>query len=335
MSELVFPAGYRPKLTLRETQQAIKLTKDAFQSRLATALRLDRVTAPVILPAGSGLNDDLSGVERKVSFTMKNQPGEAEVVQSLAKWKRAALGRYGYAPGEGIYTDMNAIRRDDECDNLHSLFVDQWDWEKVVTAGQRTLSTLKETVKTIVGVLADVNALITSVYPVLDGEIERNVTFITAEKLLKTFPGLDAKAREQAIVREKKTVCVIGIGDPLSDGRPHDSRAPDYDDWALNCDILLWDGVLETALEISSMGVRVNAESLARQLKAANAEERASLPYHRAVLENRLPFTIGGGIGQSRICMLLLQKAHIGEVQVSVWPADMVKACETHGITLL
>jgi aspartate--ammonia ligase len=184
-------------------------------------------------------------------------------------------------------------------------------------------------------VLADVNALITSVYPVLDGEIERNVTFITAEKLLKTYPGLDAKAREQAIVREKKTVCVIGVGDPLSDGRPHDSRAPDYDDWALNCDILLWDGVLETALEISSMGVRVNAESLARQLKAANAEERASLPYHKAVLENRLPFTIGGGIGQSRICMLLLQKAHIGEVQVSVWPADMVKACETHGITLL
>ena len=335
MSNLIFPAGYRSALNLRQTQQAIKLTKDAFQSRLATALHLDRVTAPVILTAGSGLNDDLSGVERKVSFTMKNQPGEAEVVQSLAKWKRVALSRYGYAPGEGIYTDMNAIRRDDDVDNLHSLFVDQWDWEKVITAEERNLSTLKKTVTAIVGVLADVNALIKSVYPALEGEVNRDVTFITAEQLLRRYPALSQKARENAITREKGTVCLIGIGDPLSNGVPHDSRAPDYDDWTLNCDILVWDDVLETALEISSMGVRVNAESLRRQLSAAGVPERAAFPYHKAILEDRLPFTIGGGIGQSRICMLVLQKAHIGEVQASVWPETMIRDCEAHGIMLL
>ena len=335
MSNLIFPTGYRSALNLRQTQQAIKLTKDAFQSRLATALHLDRVTAPVILTAGSGLNDDLSGVERKVSFTMKNQPGEAEVVQSLAKWKRVALSRYGYRPGEGIYTDMNAIRRDDDVDNLHSLFVDQWDWEKVITAEERTLATLKKTVTAIVGVLADVNALIKSVYPALDAEVRRDVTFITTQELLRRYPALSPKARENAITREKGTVCLIGIGDPLSNGVPHDSRAPDYDDWTLNCDILVWDAVLETALEISSMGVRVNAESLRRQLSAAGVPERAAFPYHKAILEDRLPFTIGGGIGQSRICMLVLQKAHIGEVQASVWPETMIRDCEVHGIMLL
>ncbi len=335
MSNLCFPAGYRSALTLRQTQQAIKLTKDAFQSRLSTALNLDRVTAPVILAAGSGLNDDLSGVERKVHFTMKNQPGEAEVVQSLAKWKRVALSRYGYRPGEGIYTDMNAIRRDDDCDNLHSLFVDQWDWEKVISPEERNLSTLKKTVRTIVGVLADVNTLLKSVYPALDAHIEKDVFFITAEDLLQKYPFLSSKERENRVTKEHGTVCLIGIGRPLSNGQPHDSRAPDYDDWTLNCDILVWDEVLETALEISSMGVRVDEGSLRTQLAAAGVPERAAFPYHKAILENRLPLTIGGGIGQSRICMLVLQKAHIGEVQASVWPENMIRDCESHGIMLL
>ncbi len=326
---------YASKLSVRETQHAIKTVKDAFQTRLAAALNLDRVTAPLIVEAGRGINDDLNGVERKVSFDAKNVGGTIEVVQSLAKWKRMQLAFFGYSAGEGIYTDMNAIRRDDDTDNLHSLFVDQWDWERVIAPEERNREFLHGIVRQIVDTLADVKALIREKYPCLDGEICRDVYFITTAELAEKYPDKSRKEREDLITREHRTVFLEQIGLPLSDGKPHDGRAPDYDDWSLNGDILVWNEVLGCAFEVSSMGIRVDAESLKRQLAAAHAEERSALEYHRGVLEGRYPLTIGGGIGQSRLCMLLLEKAHIGEVQSSIWPLETREELKKQNIFLL
>ncbi len=316
-------APYESKLSVRDTQRAIKTVKDAFQLRLAHALKLDRVTAPVMVEAGRGINDDLSGIERKVVFDTKNVGITVEIVQSLAKWKRMQLGAFGYEVGEGLYTDMNAIRRDDDVDQLHSIFVDQWDWERVISPEMRTREYLHEVVSTIVDVLCDVKEMIRGQYPALTGKIRREVCFITAKELEEMYPTLDRKARENAITERCGTVFLEGIGTPLADGKPHDSRAPDYDDWTLNGDILVWDEVLGCAMEISSMGIRVDAAALDRQLTYANADDRRSLEYHRGVMEGKYPLSIGGGIGQSRLCMLLLEKAHIGEVQSSVWPQGM------------
>ena len=335
MSELIFPKNYDPKLSLRDTQRAIKLIKDTFQKELARELNLDRVTAPIIVKQGSGINDDLSGVERKVSFTMKEVEGTAEIVQSLAKWKRMALYRYGYGAGEGIYTDMNAIRRDDKADNTHSIFVDQWDWEKVIEASDRNIEYLKETVRGIIRALARTKAKLSETYPVLTGEIGDEVFFVTSQELEDMYPDKTDKQREDLITKEHGIVFIMQIGGALKSGKPHDSRAPDYDDWTLNGDILVWDSVLDRSLEISSMGIRVDAEAMDRQLELANANDRRAFPYHKMILDGTLPLTIGGGIGQSRLCMLLLEKAHVGEVQTSVWPVEMIEACKEHNIPLL
>ena len=335
MDGLIIPEGYVSKLSLKETQRAIKLTKDTFQVNLGKALNLDRVTAPVIVRSGCGINDDLNGVERKVSFDMKSIGGNAEVVQSLAKWKRMALKRYHYQPGEGIYTDMSAIRRDDSCDNTHSIYVDQWDWERVINASNRTEDFLKGVVRLIVNALADTKEKVNLVYPQLTYTMEREVFFITSQELLDMYPDMTDKERENAIVKEKKTVFLMKIGGKLSNGKPHDGRAPDYDDWELNGDILVWDQVLGQALELSSMGIRVDSDSLKVQLAAANAEDRLQYAYHQGIIDGTLPLTIGGGIGQSRMCMFMLEKAHIGEVQVSVWPDEVLDACDAAGIKLL
>lgn len=335
MDGLIFPKEYESKLSLKETQRAIKTTKDLFQANLSKALNLDRVTAPVIVVSGSGINDDLNGVERKVSFDMKKVGGEAEVVQSLAKWKRMALKRYGYLPGEGIYTDMSAIRRDDDCDSLHSIYVDQWDWERVINRSNRTEDFLKGIVKLIVKALADTKDAVNFAYPQLEHKMERDVFFITTEELLKLYPDLSPKERENKIVKEKKTVFLMKIGDKLSNGEKHDGRAPDYDDWTLNGDILVWNEITECAFELSSMGIRVDETSLKEQLEKCDAQDRLQYPYHQGIINDTLPLTIGGGIGQSRICMYMLEKAHIGEVQVSIWPEEMVEECKKHGIVLL
>ena len=328
--------GYKSKLSLRQTQQAIKVIKDTFQVLLAQNLHLERVTAPVLVHGGSGINDDLSGVERKVDFTVRGMgEAHAEVVQSLAKWKRVALGRYGFEPGEGIYTDMNAIRRDDDMDNIHSVFVDQWDWEAVITAADRTEEYLKKTVRRIVKALADTNKLLQQKYPLLTAEIEQEVTFITAQELADRYPDLTSKEREDAITKACGTVFLMGIGDSLRDGKPHDGRAPDYDDWTLNGDLLLWNDTLGHAMEVSSMGIRVDAAALQRQLEAADATDRMQYPYHQAIANGDLPLTIGGGIGQSRLAMLMMGCCHIGEVQSSVWDHATIEACEKAGIRLL
>ncbi len=328
-------APYESKLSVRDTQKAIKTVKDAFQLRLARALQLDRVTAPVMVEAGRGINDDLSGVERKVVFDTRNVGITVEIVQSLAKWKRMQLGAFGYEVGEGLYTDMNAIRRDDDVDQLHSIFVDQWDWERVISPEMRTGEYLHGVVRTIVDVLCDVKELIRAQYPCLTGGIKREVCFITSQELEAMYPTLDRKARENAITEKCGTVFLESIGTPLADGKPHDSRAPDYDDWTLNGDILVWDEVLGCAMEISSMGIRVDAAALDRQLTAAGADNRRTLEYHRGVMEGKYPLTIGGGIGQSRLCMLLLEKAHIGEVQSSVWPHGMRETLAEKKVYLL
>ena len=332
---LYLPEGYTPALSLRETQHAIKYIKDVFQQALSIQLMLDRVSAPLIVKKGSGINDDLNGVERKVDFDIKEIGSEAEVVQSLAKWKRMALYRYGYKPGEGIYTDMEAIRRDDDMDNIHSIFVDQWDWEKVIKREQRTEDFLKETVKCVVKAVVYTKRKVSLRYPQLAGVISDDVFFITTQELEDMYPDKTSKEREKLIVKEKKTVFIMQIGGKLKSGKKHDGRAPDYDDWALNGDIFVWNEVLQDAFEVSSMGIRVDEKSLASQLKEAGAEDRMQYDYHKMIADGTLPLTIGGGIGQSRLCMLLLEKAHIGEVQSSIWPDDMIEKCTANGITLL
>ena len=329
------PEGYAPILDLYQTQTAIGDLKQSFQRELATALNLKRATAPLFVDPASGLNDNLNGVERPVSFDIKGVDTVAEVVQSLAKWKRMALMRYGFAPGEGIYTDMNAIRRDEDLDNLHSVYTDQWDWEKVITREQRNIETLKNTVRAIVAAVSYTNDAIKAKFPQLSCRIERDVFFVTAQELEDMYPELSPKERENKIVREHGTVFVMQIGKLLRSGTRHDGRAPDYDDWELNGDILVWNDVIDCAFELSSMGIRVDAESLDRQLSELGADDRRSLTYHRMLLADELPLSIGGGIGQSRLCMLILQKAHIGEVQVSVWDSETVEACERGGIPLL
>ncbi len=337
MPTTVIPQGYAPCLNLYDTQKAIGLLKRLFEDNLGGALHLRRVSAPLFVEASTGLNDDLSGVERAVSFDIPHTGRDAQVVHSLAKWKRLALWRYQFSVGEGLYTDMNAIRRDEALDNIHSVYVDQWDWEKVIAPRDRTADYLKETVITIVAALADTQATLRSVFPQLSPLplIDRQVSFVTAQELEDRWPHYTAKERENAWVKEHPTTFLMGIGAPLRSGRPHDSRAPDYDDWALNGDLLVWDSVLGQAMELSSMGIRVDPEAMDRQLTAAGCDSRRALPFHKLLLEGRLPLTMGGGIGQSRVSMFLLGKAHIGEVQASVWDEGTLKTCREAGVVLL
>jgi aspartate--ammonia ligase len=333
---LTLPQGYQSALDLRQTVTAIKQIKDFFENRLARELNLVRVSAPLFVRPESGLNDNLSGVERPVSFEVKGIGGKkVEIVHSLAKWKRMALKRYGFSCQEGLYTDMNAIRRDEDLGNLHSVYVDQWDWERIISKEDRTEETLKAIVKSIYKVFKDAECFILKKYPELDSYLPGEITFITTQELEDRYPHLTPKEREDAIAREKKAVFIMKIGDRLKSGVPHDGRAPDYDDWELNGDIIFWYPVLERAFEVSSMGIRVDEDALLRQLKLAGCEERKNLTFHQELLKGRLPYTVGGGIGQSRICMFLLNKAHIGEVQSSVWPDDMISACEQANIILL
>ncbi len=333
--KLMLPAIYLNKLDIKETELAIKIVKDTFERELAQNLRLQRVSAPLFVRPETGLNDDLNGVERPVQFDIADLGADVQIVHSLAKWKRLALQRYGFAPDTGLYTDMNAIRRDEELDNLHSVYVDQWDWEMVITDAERTLDTLKATVRKILFALRCTQDTLHQKFSFLRKVIPEDIYFITSQELEDRFPLLTPKQREDAIAKQYGAVCIMQIGGKLKSGQKHDGRAPDYDDWQLNGDILIWYPVLDRAIEISSMGIRVNAESLTRQLKEACCEDRCSLPFHKMLLDGRLPLTMGGGIGQSRICMLLLEKAHIGEVQASVWPDEMIQQCEANGIHLL
>lgn len=335
MKQLIIPQNYSALLDARQTQKAIKFIKDTLQSELAQKLNLERMSAPIFVTAKSGINDDLNGVERKVHFTAKSMDGTFEVVQSLAKWKRMALYRFGYETGCGIYTDMNAIRRDDDVDNTHSVFVDQWDWEKVISREDRTKAYLEETVRKIVDAIVTTHEKLKENFPILSAELSPDVHFITTQELEDKYPELSAKEREDAIAKEYKTVFLTEIGGTLKSGKPHDGRAPDYDDWSLNGDLLFWDETLSHALEVSSMGIRVDSESLARQLEICQKEDRMKFDYHKMIMDGTLPLTIGGGIGQSRTCMLMLEKAHIGEVQASVWPKSMQKKCSENGIPLL
>ena len=335
MSKVMIPKGYRPVLGMYDTQTAIGLLKRTFEERLCLALNLKRVSAPLFVDPNTGLNDDLSGVERPVKFDLKETGGDAVVVHSLAKWKRMALAAYGFSEGEGLYTDMNAIRRDEEMDNLHSVYTDQWDWEKIITKETRNEDYLKKVVQGIVGAICDTLDYLKCRYPQLNVNLCRTVTFITSQALEDLYPNLSGKERENAFLKEHKTVFIMQIGDKLKSGKPHDTRAPDYDDWALNGDIMFWNELLGCAFEISSMGIRVNEKSLEEQLKKAGAEDRKSLPFHKALLNGELPLTMGGGIGQSRLSMLLLDKAHIGEVQVSLWDEETKKICKENGIVLL
>lgn len=336
MLPLILPTAYTPTLDLMESQRAIKKIKDYFQQELAYGLSLRRVSAPLFVTPESGLNDNLNGVERTVQFTIKDMNEQTvEIVQSLAKWKRMALGRYGITPGNGIYTDMNAIRRDEELDNLHSIYVDQWDWEKVITREQRTEEYLRETVITIYNALKNLGDYVNRLYRDIQTELPNEIFFITTQELEDMYPALTPKEREDAITREHGAVFVMKIGGTLKSGQKHDGRAPDYDDWELNGDIILWNEVLDRAFEISSMGIRVDENAMARQLAIAGAEDRRELDFHKAILNRQLPYSIGGGIGQSRLCMFFLRKAHIGEVQASVWPDEMIKICEANNIHLL
>ena len=335
LSNLILPKDYTSKLDIIETEIAIKLAKDTFERELASALSLTRVSAPLFVQPETGLNDDLNGVERPVQFDVADIHADVQIVHSLAKWKRMALARYGFRADTGLYTDMNAIRRDEELDNLHSVYVDQWDWERVITAEERTMETLQSAVHAIMGVLHKTQAVLTERFPVLDSYIPEEITFVSSQELEDRYPDLTPKQREDAAAKEYGAVFISQIGGALKSGKPHDGRAPDYDDWSLNGDIIIWYPILNRAMELSSMGIRVDAEALRKQLAAAGCEERAQLPFHSMLLEGRLPLTIGGGIGQSRICMALLEKAHIGEVQASVWPDSMRNACEGYGIHLL
>ena len=335
MSKVTVPSGYQSVLGMYDTQTAIGLLKRTFEERLCLALNLKRVSAPLFVDPDTGLNDDLSGVERPVKFDLKETGKNAVVVHSLAKWKRMALAVYGFSAGEGLYTDMNAIRRDEEMDNLHSVYTDQWDWEKIITPDTRNIDYLKKVVQGIVGAICDTLDFLKCRYPQIEVDLTRTVSFVTSQELEDLYPNLSSKERENAYTKAHKTVFIMQIGDKLKSGKPHDSRAPDYDDWTLNGDILFWDDILNCAVEISSMGIRVDEKALDEQLKKAGANERRTLPFHKALLAGELPLTMGGGIGQSRLSMLLLGKAHIGEVQVSLWDDETRRVCKENGIVLL
>jgi len=329
--------NYRPCLNLYETQSAIGYIKQNFQFELSRRLHLIRATAPLFVDPATGLNDNLSGVERPVSFDIPGIPGVecAQVVHSLAKWKRQALGEYGFQPDTGLWTDMNAIRRDEEPDAIHSIYVDQWDWEKVITREMRTEELLKETVRDIVDAICATLSSVKVMYPQIPVRLSREVSFVTSQELEDLYPEMTGKERENAYVKEHPTTFIMQIGGKLKSGKSHDGRAPDYDDWTLNGDLLFWDATLEQAMEISSMGIRVDADRMRIQCAAAGCEDRLELPFHQGVLNDTLPLSMGGGIGQSRLCMLLLGKAHIGEVQVSLWPRKMIEECAAKGIVLL
>ena len=335
MNKSYIPAGYKPVLDAYDTQRAIAYIKQTFQAEFAGALNLKRVSAPLFVTENSGLNDNLNGFERPVSFDVPAVGADAQVVHSLAKWKRLALKRYHFTIGNGLYTDMNAIRRDEELDNIHSIYVDQWDWEKVITRENRNLDYLKLIVRAIVRAICNTNDRLHVRYPQLRVNLDPEVSFVTTQELEDLYPDLTGDEREKAYVREHPTACIMQIGGKLRSGMPHGGRAPDYDDWQLNCDILFWDPVLERALEISSMGIRVDEESLSRQLTLAGCDDRRELPFHKMLLNGELPLTIGGGIGQSRLCMLMMGCAHIGEVQASVWDEETVRLCAEAGVPLL
>ncbi len=336
MRSTFIPEGYKSLLSVQQTEKAIKYVKDTFEQVFADSMGLLRISAPLFVSADSGLNDNLNGVERPVSFEIREIADKRmEIVHSLAKWKRQALRDYGFALHEGLYTDMNAIRRDEDIDNLHSIYVDQWDWEKVICAEDRTREYLENTVRIIVRALAATELAACAMFPALDPAINPNVTFVTSQELEDRYPELTPRQREDAICRKFGTVFIENIGGRLKGGKPHDGRAPDYDDWQLNGDIIVWNDVLGRAFEISSMGIRVDSKSMLSQLKEAGCEDRMSLPFHKALLEGDMPLTIGGGIGQSRICMLILKKCHIGEVQVSRWDDDTLSVCAKNGVFLL
>lgn len=333
---LVLPEGYKPVLSGRRTERAIKFARDTFQHEIVTALNLQRISAPLFVEPETGLNDNLSGVERPVSFDVPCLNGKViEIVHSLAKWKRMTLGRYEFPIGEGLYTDMNAIRRDEDVDNLHSMYVDQWDWEAVIAKESRDIHTLKNFVRRIYLVLKSTMIRVKAKYPELTDFFPEEITFITSQELEDMYPDCTPKEREYNIVKEKKAVFLMNIGEKLASGEPHDNRAPDYDDWSLNGDILMYYPVLDCCFELSSMGIRVDEDSLLEQVKKAGCEDRLELDYHKMILNKELPYTIGGGIGQSRLCMFMLGKAHIGEVQSSVWPKEMRKLCKENNIELM
>ena len=332
---LIIPKNYNPVLDLRDTEIAIKLVKDFFETELARALNLTRVSAPIMVTPQSGLNDNLNGVERPVSFDVLETGEMAEIVHSLAKWKRQALKTYGFRPGEGLYTDMNAIRRDEVTDNIHSIFVDQWDWERIITPEERNEATLRDIVKKIYLTLRKTEGFVCAHYPHIKPELPDSIAFVSTQELEDRYPDLTPKQREYEAAREHGAVFLMGVGGALRSGKIHDGRAPDYDDWSLNGDILLYDPLLDISLEVSSMGIRVDPEALRRQLAIRGCEERAELPFQKALLNGELPLTIGGGIGQSRMCVYLLRKAHVGEVQASLWPEDVVEACRAANIQLL
>lgn len=333
---LVIPEGYKAALDTRKTEVAIKKVKDFFEKALAANLNLSRVSAPLFVDPDSGLNDNLNGVERPVAFDIKEQDGRViEIVHSLAKWKRHALGRYGFHHGEGLYTDMNAIRRDEDTDNVHSIFVDQWDWERIISREERNFATLKSIVVKVYQALQETEDYMATQYNYINKSLPQNITFLTTQELLDKYPEMTAKEREYAAAKEYGAVFLMQIGDKLSTGEPHDGRAPDYDDWSLNGDIIVYYSVLDMALELSSMGIRVDEVALKEQLEKAGCQERQNLPFQKAILEKKLPYTIGGGIGQSRICMYFLRKAHIGEVQASIWPEDVLEEAEKHDLQLL
>ena len=335
MNRVHIPVGYKPLLDAYDTQRAIAYIKATFQEEFSSALNLKRVSAPLFVTEESGLNDNLNGYERPVAFDVPAVGTSVQVVHSLAKWKRMALKRYGFSIGNGLYTDMNAIRRDEELDNIHSIYVDQWDWEKIITRENRNLDYLKLIVRAIVRAICNTNDRLQVRYPQLHAKLDPEVSFITSQELEDLYPDLDDHGREDAYVREHPTACIMQIGGKLRSGKPHSGRAPDYDDWALNCDIFFWNDVLGHALEISSMGIRVDEESLDRQLRLSGCDDRRELPFHKMLLNGQLPLTIGGGIGQSRLSMLMMGCAHIGEVQSSVWDDATIEACETAGIPLL
>ena len=332
---LIIPENYNPVLDLRDTEIAIKLVKDFFETELSRALNLTRVSAPIMVTPESGLNDNLNGVERPVSFDVKETGKTVEIVHSLAKWKRQALKTYGFLTGEGLYTDMNAIRRDEETDNIHSIFVDQWDWERIMAPSERNEAFLREIVNRIYMTLRKTEGFVCAHYPHIRPELPDHITFVTTQELEDRYPDLSSKEREYMAAKEYGAVFLMQVGGALRSGKIHDGRAPDYDDWSLNGDILLYDPLLDISLEVSSMGIRVDPETLLKQLKIRGCEERAELPFQKALLNGELPQTIGGGIGQSRMCVYFLRKAHVGEVQASLWPDEVVQACREGGIPLL